>query len=153
MVLNCERPWKLNQSLEAVARPLVFANGCFDLMHPGHISLLEYCATLGRVVVGLNSDASVKRLKGPSRPILNQTERKYALMACRFVDEVIVFEEDTPLQLIESLRPDFIVKGSEFKKEEVIGGHISEVLLFTGVFEISTTKIVNKIIDGERDAD
>ena len=142
----------MNNSLEAVVRPIVFANGCFDLLHPGHISLLEYCATVGRVVVGLNSDASVKRLKGPSRPILNQAERKYALMSCRFVDEVIIFEDDTPLKLIEKLRPDFIVKGSEFKKEEVIGGHISEVLLFRGVFEISTTKIVNEIIDGYRHA-
>lgn len=131
----------------------MFANGCFDLMHPGHISLLEYCASIGRVVVGLNSDASVKRLKGPSRPILNQTERRYALLSCRFVDEVIIFEDDTPLQLIESLKPDFIVKGSEFKKEDVIGGHISEVLLFSGVFEISTTKIVKRILDGVQNAD
>ena len=135
------------------AKPVVFANGCFDLLHPGHISLLEYCSTVGYVVVGLNSDASVKRLKGQSRPILNQELRAYALRACRFVDEVHVFDEDTPLDLIEKLRPDFIVKGSEFVKSEVIGSHLAEVLIFEGHFDLSTTKILNQVLKVKQNED
>lgn len=124
---------------------VVFANGCFDLLHPGHISLLEYCATIGYVIVGLNSDASVSRLKGPTRPIMNQDQRKYSLESCRFVDEVHIFDEDTPLQLIKKLRPDYIVKGSEFRKDEVIGAEYAEVLLFTPTHDVSTTKILNRV--------
>jgi D-beta-D-heptose 7-phosphate kinase / D-beta-D-heptose 1-phosphate adenosyltransferase len=124
---------------------VVFANGCFDLLHPGHISLLEYCATIGYVIVGLNSDASVRRLKGPTRPIMNQDQRKYSLESCRFVDEVHIFDEDTPLELIKKLRPDYIVKGSEFRKDEVIGGEYAEVLLYTPTHDVSTTKILNRV--------
>jgi D-beta-D-heptose 7-phosphate kinase/D-beta-D-heptose 1-phosphate adenosyltransferase len=124
---------------------IVFANGCFDLLHPGHLSLLEYCATIGYVVVGLNSDASVRRLKGPMRPIMNQNQRKYSLESCRFVDEVHIFEEDTPLELIKKIRPDFIVKGSEFRKDQVIGAEYTEVLLFTPTHDVSTTKILNRV--------
>ena len=124
---------------------VVFANGCFDLLHPGHISLLEYCATIGYVIVGLNSDASVRRLKGPTRPIMNEDQRKYSLESCRFVDEVHIFDEDTPLELIKKLRPDYIVKGSEFRKDEVIGAEYAEVLLFTPTHDVSTTKILNRV--------
>jgi D-beta-D-heptose 7-phosphate kinase/D-beta-D-heptose 1-phosphate adenosyltransferase len=133
--------------------PVVFANGCFDLLHPGHISLLEYCATIGYVIVGLNSDASVSRLKGPTRPIMNQDQRKYSLESCRFVDEVHIFDEDTPLELIKKLRPDYIVKGSEFRKDEVIGAEYAEVLLFTPTHNVSTTKILNRVTREKSHAD
>ena len=103
--------------------------------------------------MGLNSDSSVNRLKGSSRPIMSQIEREYALQACKYVDEVHIFEQDTPLELIEKLRPDFIVKGAEFRKEDVIGLGIAEVLLFKGPFDISTTQIIHRIERGGALAD
>ena len=90
---------------------VVFTNGCFDILHRGHMELLRYCKSLGTVTVGINSDASVERLKGPFRPYFNQDDRKFMLESCKYVDEVLLFEEDTPYALIEKLRPDIIVKG------------------------------------------
>lgn len=125
--------------------PVVFANGCFDLLHPGHLSLLEFCSNLGRVVVGLNSDASVKRLKGPQRPIVPQEFRKYSLESCRWVDEVHIFEEDTPINLIREIQPDIIVKGSEYRDQHVIGSEFAKVVLFEPTNEFSTSKLISKI--------
>jgi D-beta-D-heptose 7-phosphate kinase/D-beta-D-heptose 1-phosphate adenosyltransferase len=144
---------QVEKSVLAGKRPIVFANGCFDLLHPGHISLLEYCSRLGYVIVGLNSDKSVGRLKGPSRPILNQDQRRYALESCRFVDEVFIFEDDTPLELIKKIKPDFIVKGAEFRDRKVVGADYAEVLLFEPTFNLSTTKILNKVMGEDPDAD
>ena len=79
---------------------VVFTNGCFDILHKGHIELLKYCKSLGNVIVGLNSDTSIKRIKGEMRPINSQEDRKLLLESCKFVDEVIIFEEDTPINLI-----------------------------------------------------
>ena len=106
---------------------IVFTNGCFDLLHPGHVRLLSEAADQGdRLIVGLNSDASVARLKGPDRPI--QTERMRAEVLCglRPVDAVVIFEQDTPLKLIEGLQPDVIVKGADYRAEDVIGADIVE---------------------------
>ena len=96
----------------------VFTNGCFDILHRGHLELLERCSEIacpamgGWVIVGLNSDDSVRRIKGPDRPINNQEDRLFFLKCLEFVDEVIIFEEDTPARLIRELNPDLIVKGS-----------------------------------------
>ena len=99
-----------------------FTNGCFDLLHPGHISLLRQAkATCDRLVVGLNSDASVARLKGPSRPVQPETARGVVLASLEDVDRVVIFGEDTPLALIEALRPDVLVKGADYSVEEVVG--------------------------------
>jgi len=101
---------------------VVFTNGCFDLLHPGHIALLEAASAEGdRLVVGLNTDASVKRLKGPSRPLQDENARARVMGALRAVDLVVLFDEDTPRELIEALRPDVLVKGSDYKPEEVVG--------------------------------
>ena len=92
---------------------IVFTNGCFDVLHRGHLDLLKYCKKLGTVVVGLNSDASVKRLKGESRPLNSEKDRKYLLDSLVFVDKVIIFNEDTPYNLIKEINPDIIVKGGD----------------------------------------
>ena len=122
---------------------VVFTNGCFDILHVGHIKLLEYCSTFGKVIVGLNSDESVRRIKGTNRPINSQTDRKLLLESIRFVDEVIIFEEDTPLQLIKRINPDFVVKGGDYKKNEVIGKEIAEVLIFPHDQIHSTTNLID----------
>ena len=121
---------------------IVFTNGCFDILHRGHFELLQYCKSLGTVVVGLNSDQSVKKLKGPSRPFNSQEDRKFALESCKNVDKVIIFEEDTPYNLIKNIQPDIIVKGGDYKKNNVVGNDIAEVRIFTFVNGYSTTKIL-----------
>ena len=99
-----------------------FTNGCFDLLHPGHISLLQRAASLcDRLIVGLNSDASVSRLKGPQRPVQNARQRGNALAALPFVDAVVLFEEDTPAQLIEAIKPQHLIKGGDYRPDEIVG--------------------------------
>lgn len=101
---------------------VVFTNGCFDLLHPGHLAVLQEAAMQGdRLVVGLNSDASVFRLKGPSRPVQKDLARAAVLAALEVVDAVVIFEEDDPALLIEALRPDVLVKGGDYTVEQVVG--------------------------------
>jgi rfaE bifunctional protein nucleotidyltransferase chain/domain len=123
----------------------VFTNGCFDILHKGHIELLAYCKSLGHVTVGLNSDESVRRLKGLSRPINTQSDRKLMLEALRYVDEVVIFSEDTPYELLLKLTPDIIVKGGDYKVHEVIGSDLCEVRIFQTLKGYSTTNIINQI--------
>ena len=125
----------------------VFTNGCFDIVHIGHVRLLEYCKQFGNVVVGLNSDLSVTNLKGSERPINNVNDRKEFLLALRFVDEVVIFEEQTPLKLIKKIKPDIIVKGGDYRIEEIIGSrevlnYGGEVKIFPFVAEKSSTSII-----------
>ncbi len=124
---------------------IVFTNGCFDILHLGHVKLLEYCSTLGEVVVGLNSDASVKRLKGDDRPINDQDSRRTILESLKFVSQVLIFEEDTPYKLISELKPDLIVKGGDYNSTDVVGGNIAEVLIFPLREGFSTTGIIEKM--------
>ena len=125
---------------------VIFTNGCFDIVHRGHIELLRYCYTLGEsVIVGINSDKSIKRLKGVHRPINNQEDRKLLLESLIFVNKVIVFDEDTPYNLIKCLKPDVIVKGGDYKPEDVVGKDISEVRIFNYVKGYSTTKTIQDI--------
>lgn len=133
---------------------LVFTNGCFDVLHEGHRALLERAAALGdRLLVGLNDDASVRRLKGPDRPVTRQADRARALLALDTVDAVIVFDEDTPLALIEALRPDVLVKGADYALEDIVGREIVEgsggrVVRVPLVPDVSTTKILEREGDG-----
>jgi len=128
-----------------------FTNGCFDLLHPGHISLIAQArAACDRLIVGLNTDASVRRLKGPERPIQSETARATVLAALVNVDLVTFFDEDTPLELIASLRPDLLVKGDDYKIEEVVGADLvqswgGEVLLARLTAGQSTTATVRRI--------
>lgn len=106
---------------------IVFTNGCFDILHQGHIHLLASCNEFGsRLIVGLNADKSVKRLKGESRPINNQESRSILLASTQFVDAVIVFDEDTPENLIRQIKPDVLVKGGDWKKENIVGAQFVE---------------------------
>lgn len=128
---------------------VVFTNGCFDVLHRGHITYLAEARDLGDcLVVGLNSDASVKRLKGENRPINNEKDRALLLAALSFVDYIIIFEEDTPKNLIEQVQPDILVKGGDYKIEDIVGAdfvqsHGGEVLTIEFVDGYSSTKIIN----------
>ncbi len=125
-----------------------FTNGCFDLLHPGHVSLLRQARdACDRLVVGLNSDASVKRLKGPDRPVQNETARAAVMASLSPVDLVVIFGEDTPLALIEALRPDVLVKGADYARTQVVGGDLVEsyggrVILADVVASHSTTATI-----------
>lgn len=123
---------------------VIFTNGCFDILHIGHVRLLKFAKTLGdRLIVGVNSDESVKRLKGDSRPINVLESRMEILRALSCVDEVISFDEDTPYNLISKITPDIIVKGGDYNASEVVGSDISKVVIYNLVGDISTTKILN----------
>ncbi len=132
-------------------KKIVFTNGCFDILHRGHLTYLaEAKSCADKLVVGLNSDASVKRLKGPERPINNEEDRKFMLENLRSVDHVEIFEEDTPLKLIQAILPQVLVKGGDWKIEQIVGS--SEVLAAGGdVYSLnfidgfSTTNIIEKI--------
>ena len=127
------------------SKKIVFTNGCFDILHRGHYELLAFCKTMGRVTVGINSDESIRRLKGLSRPINREDDRVFALECCRYVDEVIVFNEDTPIKIITELKPDVIVKGSDYKIKDVIGADLAQVVLFPFIAGISTSNLISKI--------
>tara|TARA_B100000214_G_scaffold366523_1_gene335586 strand:+ start:203 stop:598 length:396 start_codon:yes stop_codon:yes gene_type:complete len=125
---------------------VVFTNGCFDILHRGHIELLRFCKSLGgTVIVGLNSDKSVQNLKGEDRPINNQLDRKLLLESIRFVDDVIIFEDETPYSLIKEINPDIIVKGGDYNSKDVVGNDISEVRIFEYVEGYSTTEAIQGI--------
>ena len=119
----------------------VFTNGCFDILHRGHIELLEKSKAMGDyLIVGLNSDASIKKIKGSERPFNNQIDRKKALESLKFVDEVIVFDEETPYNLIKSVKPDIITKGGDYVAEKVVGNDLAIVKIIRFVDGYSTTK-------------
>jgi len=120
----------------------IFTIGCFDILHRGHIELLRYCRSLGHVVVGLNSDASIRQLKGKNRPFFSQQDRQFVLQSCKYIDEVIIFDEETPSELIKEVKPDIIVKGGDYKVEEVVGNNFAEVRIFNYIDGYSTTKIL-----------
>jgi D-beta-D-heptose 7-phosphate kinase/D-beta-D-heptose 1-phosphate adenosyltransferase len=133
---------------------VAFTNGVFDLLHPGHVDLLAAArATADALIVGINSDESVRRLKGPSRPIRSESERAYVLAAVEAVDLVVIFSEDTPLELVKVLQPDVIVKGGDYTEDTIVGaaevksrgGQVVVVPLTAGQ---STTAIIGKL--GER---
>jgi D-beta-D-heptose 7-phosphate kinase/D-beta-D-heptose 1-phosphate adenosyltransferase len=147
-----ERVQRWRRNGETVA----FTNGCFDLVHPGHVSLLNQArAAAGRLVVGLNTDASVRRLKGESRPILDEAARATVLASFAAVDLVVPFDDDTPLRLIETLRPDVLVKGADYTVATVVGADVVQsyggrVLLATLVPGASSSNIVSRIGAGQR---
>jgi rfaE bifunctional protein nucleotidyltransferase chain/domain len=146
MTWEALRGWRAAQ----VGR-VVFTNGVFDLLHPGHVDVLNGARNRGEVlVVGLNSDASVKRLKGPERPVRTQEERAYVIAALEAVDAVAVFDQDTPLELVTVLEPDVIVKGGDYTPDTIVGA--SEVRARGGEVVVipltpgqSTTSIIHKL--------
>jgi D-beta-D-heptose 7-phosphate kinase/D-beta-D-heptose 1-phosphate adenosyltransferase len=133
------------------SKRIVFTNGCFDLLHVGHVRYLQEARKLGDLlVVGVNSDASVKRLKGPQRPIQNESDRAEILAALGCVDYTIIFEEDTPLELIKQVMPQILVKGGDWKPESIVGSDIvtaagGVVMSLSFIEGRSTTQIISKI--------
>jgi D-beta-D-heptose 7-phosphate kinase/D-beta-D-heptose 1-phosphate adenosyltransferase len=125
----------------------VFTNGCFDVIHPAHIKLLEYCKSIGYVIVGLNSDESVKEQKGNTRPVFSAQDRKYVLESYRYVDEVHIFSEKTPYNLIKKIKPDIIVKGGDYKAENVVGTDLCKVIIFDYIDGYSTTKTIQNLVN------
>ncbi len=136
------------RNLKAKNKIIGFANGCFDLLHDGHLHLIKISKkNCDFLIIGLNSDDSVSRLKGTNRPIENQNKRYENLSTLNYVDKVIIFDEDTPIELIEIIRPDIIFKGSDYKGKEIVGGDLiksygGKVFLVSLVEGISTTKII-----------
>lgn len=131
----------------------VFTNGCFDIVHIGHLKYLKEARSLGdKLVVGLNTDKSVAKLKGPSRPINNESHRKEFLEAFECVDEVYLFDEETPLNLIKKIKPNVLVKGGDYKVSEIVGskeviasgGEVKTLKFYEG---FSTTNLIEKIKD------
>jgi D-beta-D-heptose 7-phosphate kinase/D-beta-D-heptose 1-phosphate adenosyltransferase len=152
-ILDRERLLKRAEEWRSAGETIVFTNGCFDLLHVGHITLLEDCRRFGsKLVLGLNADASVQRLKGPTRPIVGENERSRVMASLAAVDAVVLFDEDTPLELIRLLRPHVLVKGGDYTVETVVGHE--DVIADGGRVEIvpivegfSTTKLVKKMAD------
>ena len=129
-----------------VERTKVFTNGCFDIVHRGHIEMLKASKQLGDwLVVGVNTDQSVKRLKGESRPVNNESDRKVMLESLDFVDEVILFDEDTPLKLIQRVQPNIITKGGDYTVDTVVGNQLAKVVILPTVDDYSTTKTIQRI--------
>jgi len=146
MTWNQAKLWR-----SAVPGRVVFTNGIFDLLHPGHIDLLTAARALGdSLIVGVNSDASARRLKGPERPIRSEIERAYVLAALEAVDAVTLFDQDTPLELVLALRPDVLVKGGDYTPDTIVGraevegwgGTVSVIPLTPGQ---STTAIIERM--------
>jgi D-beta-D-heptose 7-phosphate kinase/D-beta-D-heptose 1-phosphate adenosyltransferase len=150
-ILDLERMVTRVAEWRAAGETIVFTNGCFDLLHVGHITLLEDCRRFGsKLVLGLNADSSISRLKGPNRPIVGERERAKVMAALAAVDAVVLFEEDTPLELIRALRPNVLVKGGDYVVQTVVGHE--DVIAQGGRVEIvptvegfSTTNIVKKL--------
>jgi rfaE bifunctional protein nucleotidyltransferase chain/domain len=136
---------------QQAGQKVVFTNGCFDLIHLGHVDYLEKARALGqKLVLGLNTDDSVSRYKGPERPLQDQNSRARVLASMQFIDLVVFFNEDTPLSLISELVPDVLVKGSDYLTENIVGADVvqkagGEVKTIDFVSGYSTTRIVEKI--------
>jgi D-beta-D-heptose 7-phosphate kinase/D-beta-D-heptose 1-phosphate adenosyltransferase len=127
MVVTVSQLTEERRAWRSEGKVVVFTNGCFDLLHPGHVALLEAARAAGDVlVVGLNSDRSVRVLKGPGRPVLPEGERAEALGALEAVDRVVVYDEDTPLELIRAVRPDVLVKGADWAQDAIVGRDVVE---------------------------
>lgn len=142
---------ELVKNWKSANNKVVFTNGCFDIVHLGHIDYLEKARNLGtKLVLGLNTDASVNRLKGTTRPVVNEYARARMMAAFEFVDAVILFDEPTPLQLIEVVKPDILVKGDDYTVETIVGSDFviangGEVKTISLVQGYSTTKLIEKI--------
>ncbi|RKY90407.1 MAG: D-glycero-beta-D-manno-heptose 1-phosphate adenylyltransferase [Ignavibacteriae bacterium] len=148
---------KIRQQLKDQNKKVVFTNGCFDLIHAGHVDYLSKAKAFGDVmIVGLNSDASVMRIKGSKRPILNETERSFIISNLKPVDYVVLFDEDTPKLLIEELLPDVLVKGADWAIENIVDKDVvlaigGEVKTIEFVNDQSTSKIIKTIVDRFKD--
>lgn len=145
-VLNWNELKKVLDDLKAKGKRIVFTNGCFDIIHLGHVRYLREAKKLGDVlIIGINSDKSVSKIK-PGRPVNPQDQRAEVLSSLEMVDYVTMFDEDTPYELIKMLKPDLLVKGGDWKKEDIVGADIAkETRSLPYIKGISTTEIIEKI--------
>jgi D-beta-D-heptose 7-phosphate kinase/D-beta-D-heptose 1-phosphate adenosyltransferase len=143
---------RIIKNLKAKGKRIIFTNGCFDLLHVGHVRYLEEAKALGDIlVIGVNSDSSVRKIKGPERPILPAEERVEILSGLECVDYVAVFDEPDPLELIASLLPNVLVKGGDWTKEQIVGGEVveksgGEVVVIPFVQGVSTSNLIETIL-------
>ena len=150
-IITREQVSQIVSQLKREGRKVAFTNGCFDLLHIGHLELLEHARKLGDIlIVGLNSDDSVRRLKGPQRPINTQLDRARILAALEVVDYVVIFNEDTPLELIQTIKPDFLIKGGDYRPDAIVGSEFVEsyggkVIVFPLVHGKSTSDLISTI--------
>ncbi|WP_461832314.1 D-glycero-beta-D-manno-heptose 1-phosphate adenylyltransferase [Aquifex sp.] len=153
MLKTLEELLSILQEERKKGKKIVFTNGCFDIIHAGHVDYLEKAKKLGDIlVVGLNSDNSVKRIKGEKRPINPQEQRAKVLSSLKPVDYVVIFEEDTPEKLIRAIKPDVLVKGGDWPIEKIVGKEFVEsyggkVLTIPFTYNVSTTEIIKKIVE------
>ena len=151
MIVNLKDFKEIREKIKRENNKLVFTNGCFDILHRGHVTYLNEARSLGDyLIVAVNSDESVKKLKGPGRPINNEQDRAFILDNLKSVDYVMIFNEDTPYDLIKEIIPDYLVKGGDWKKEDIVGYDIveeneGEVLSLNYVNDYSTTSVIEKI--------
>jgi rfaE bifunctional protein nucleotidyltransferase chain/domain len=150
-IMTVEQAKLMMAALKVTGKKVSFTNGCFDILHPGHLfSLKQAAAEADFLIVGLNSDASVRKLKGPTRPINNTESRAIVLANLILVDAVVVFDEETPLELIKALLPDVMVKGGDYTIEQVVGGkeviaNGGKVIINPIVEGFSTTSLIDKM--------
>ncbi len=152
MVISLKEFINISLDIRGKNKKLVFTNGCFDLIHRGHVTYLNEAKSLGDfLVVGLNSDSSVRKLeKGSNRPFNNENDRAFVLDNIKAVDYVIIFSEDTPHNLIKNIKPDYLVKGGDWKEEDIVGSDVvkangGKVISLKFVDNYSTTSLINKI--------
>ena len=151
MILTSAEFKNIRSDLKKENKALVFTNGCFDILHKGHAVYLNQARSLGDVlIVGVNSDRSVKVLKGDSRPVNNENDRAFLLDNLKSVDYVIIFDEDTPYNLIKDIVPDYLVKGGDWKEEDIVGWDVvkqngGKVMSLKFIDNYSTTNIINKM--------
>ncbi|MCK9614556.1 MAG: adenylyltransferase/cytidyltransferase family protein [Candidatus Omnitrophica bacterium] len=141
---------KIVNNLKKKNKRIVFTNGCFDIIHPGHIKILKDSKSKGDIlIVGLNSDSSIRRIKGTNRPVMDENARSKVLEAIGLVDFIVIFNEDTPYRIIKELRPDYLVKGEDWKENKIVGREfvkkIFRIKFYPGY---STTDIIQKIKNG-----
>jgi rfaE bifunctional protein nucleotidyltransferase chain/domain len=153
-ILSAEEARKLRDRLDAAGRKLVFSNGCFDILHRGHVQYLDFARAQGdALVIGLNSDSSVLRIKGPGRPINTESDRAAVLAALRAVDGVVVFDEDEPRALIEAILPHILVKGHDWAHyvsgRDIVEAHGGRVVLAEFSAGHSTTTTIERILRAE----
>ncbi len=150
---NKEDAFKLLQTWRFKENKIIFTNGCFDIVHRGHLDYLASSASMGnKLIIGLNTDASVQKLKGPDRPIIDEYSRAFLLASLGFVDMVIYFGEQTPYELIDFVKPDVLVKGSDYQAENIVGYDIvkakgGEIKTLDFIEGFSSTAIIKKIIN------
>lgn len=149
-ILSLDKALAFRRAAARAGKKAVFTNGCFDILHAGHTLLLEKARSLGgALIVGLNSDASVRRLKGPSRPLNKTADRARVLAALAAVDAVVVFSEDTPHNLIKALKPDILVKGADYAGGEIVGREFAGKTVRIGLLKgRSTTGLIRKMSAG-----